>query len=96
MREPGGRLSFYVADTGIGMSTEELDVALTPFGQVDGVLNRKHQGTGLGLPLARSLTELHGGAMHVESESGVGTRFAVTLPASRVVDDLLAPRAANG
>ncbi|MEQ9640000.1 MAG: ATP-binding protein [Alphaproteobacteria bacterium] len=96
MRAAGGGLSFYVADTGIGMSAAEIEIALTPFGQVDGVLNRKHQGTGLGLPLARSLTELHGGEMAIVSDSGVGTRVTFTLPPVRVSADIEAPKVAAG
>src|ERR1700759_2005773 len=52
-----------VADTGIGMSAAELDVAFSHYGQVDSRIARKHQGTGLGLPISRALVELHGGAL---------------------------------
>ena len=69
-----------VADTGIGMTAEEVQIALTPFGQVDTRLERKYEGTGLGLPLARSLVELHGGTLKVESEMGTGTKVRVKLP----------------
>ena len=69
-----------VADTGIGMTPDEIQIALTPFGQVDTRLERKHDGTGLGLPLARSLVELHGGSLKVESEKGAGTKVRVKLP----------------
>jgi signal transduction histidine kinase len=79
-----GGISFEVRDTGIGMTPDEVMVALEPFGQVDARLSREHEGTGLGLPLARRLAELHGGSLRVESEKGEGTRVIVTLPASRV------------
>jgi two-component system cell cycle sensor histidine kinase PleC len=69
------------------MSAAEIEIALTPFGQVDGVLSRKHQGTGLGLPLARSLAELHGGELIVVSTPGEGTTVTLTLPAERVFND---------
>jgi signal transduction histidine kinase/HAMP domain-containing protein len=69
-----------VADTGIGMTPDEIQIALTPFGQVDTRLERKYDGTGLGLPLARSLVELHGGSLKVESEKGAGTKVRVKLP----------------
>jgi len=69
-----------VADTGIGMSPQDIQVALTPFGQVDNRLERKYEGTGLGLPLAKSLVELHGGALDIESVIGQGTRITVRLP----------------
>src|SRR3546814_6523167 len=62
-----------VADSGIGMSPEQIAVAVQPFGQVDNSLSRAHAGTGLGLPLARRLMELHGGALDLPSAPGPGT-----------------------
>ncbi len=76
----GVRIS--IADTGIGMSPEELAVALQPFGQVESSMTRRHQGTGLGLPLTKALVEGQGGRMHVESERGEGTRVDIWLPAA--------------
>ena len=73
-------ISIEVADTGIGMSAEEIVKALEPYGQVESDLSKKHKGTGLGLPLVRSLAELHGGSMRVESERGKGTTVTVFLP----------------
>ena len=69
-----------VADTGIGMSDEELRVALEVFGQPDSTVARRHQGSGLGLPIAVRLAELHGGSLIVRSEKGCGTVVTVTLP----------------
>ncbi|HTT99791.1 MAG TPA: ATP-binding protein [Rhizomicrobium sp.] len=69
-----------VSDTGIGMTAEEIQIALTPFGQVDNRLERKYEGTGLGLPLAQSLTELHGGTLTIGSEPGRGTTVLVRFP----------------
>jgi PAS domain S-box-containing protein len=69
-----------VADTGIGMSAEEIVKALEPYGQVESDLSKKHKGSGLGLPLAKSLAELHGGSMRVQSERGKGTMVTVFLP----------------
>nr|MCH9764906.1 HAMP domain-containing histidine kinase [Alphaproteobacteria bacterium] len=69
-----------VRDTGAGMTEEELRTAQTPFGQVDGGRNRMHEGTGLGLPIAKALTELHGGELRITSEKGTGTEAAVILP----------------
>jgi two-component system cell cycle sensor histidine kinase PleC len=69
-----------VGDNGIGMSSQDLDVALQPFGQVDNRLERKYEGTGLGLPLTRAFVELHGGMMRFESARDQGTRVYVTFP----------------
>ncbi len=74
-----------VADTGIGIAAEDIPKALTRFGQIDGELGRKYEGSGLGLPLAKSLVELHGGALEVESEVDVGTSVTVRFPATRIV-----------
>lgn len=76
-----------VEDSGIGMTPEEIEVALTPFGQVDSRLARRFPGTGLGLPLASGLTRLHGGTLTVDSRPNEGTRMEVRLPAERVLRD---------
>ncbi len=77
-------LSIAVSDTGIGMSEDEIETALSTFGQIDSGLNRKHEGTGLGLPLTKKLVELHGGKITVKSKKGEGTSVMVTLPKERV------------
>jgi signal transduction histidine kinase/HAMP domain-containing protein len=69
-----------VGDNGIGMSAEDMDVAMQPFGQVDNRLERKYEGTGLGLPLTRAFVELHGGVMRFESARDQGTRVLVNFP----------------
>ncbi|MEZ5776235.1 MAG: HAMP domain-containing sensor histidine kinase [Hyphomicrobiaceae bacterium] len=74
------RVRIAVRDTGIGMSREDMRVALMPFGQVDGTRARRREGTGLGLPIAKALVELHGGEFLVESERGKGTEISVLLP----------------
>jgi signal transduction histidine kinase len=79
-----GSLTILVRDTGIGIAKENIASALTPFGQVESAMSRKHQGTGLGLPLAKCLAELHGGGIALESEIGVGTTVTFQLPAQRV------------
>ncbi len=71
---------FTVEDTGIGMSAEEIPVALAPFGQIDRGLNRKYDGAGLGLPLTKRLVELHGGKFEIDSTPGAGTTVRVFLP----------------
>jgi signal transduction histidine kinase len=73
-------ISIEVADTRIGMSAEEIAKALEPYGQVESDLSKKHKGTGLGLPLVKSLAELHGGSMRVEEPAGKGTTVTVFLP----------------
>jgi signal transduction histidine kinase len=78
-------LSFTVADTGIGMSPDEIVKALEIFGQVDNAIIKKYEGTGLGLPLAQRLVELHGGRLVIESVKGAGTAIVVHLPLERVV-----------
>jgi signal transduction histidine kinase/HAMP domain-containing protein len=84
----GPGITVCVGDDGIGMSEDDIRVALEPFGQVDNRLERRYEGTGLGLPLTQSLVELHGGTLRVESEPGRGTRVSVGLPALK--DDALA------
>jgi signal transduction histidine kinase len=84
-QEADGGFAVIVADTGIGMSDEELGVAMEPFGQVENSLARSYEGTGLGLPLARRMTEMHGGRLTPRSVKGVGTSVEVYLPASRIL-----------
>jgi PAS domain S-box-containing protein len=78
-----GEIAITVADTGIGMAPEDIPRALQPFGQIDNSLSRPHGGTGLGLPLALRLVELHGGTMTITSTLGRGTTVIVTLPPER-------------
>jgi len=94
-RTAGGGVEFEVRDTGLGMTPAEIEIALEPFGQVDAGTTRRREGTGLGLPLAQRLTELHGGSLRIASERGRGTRMVVELPASRVSSDRLAPLVAG-
>jgi signal transduction histidine kinase len=81
---PGGDVVLSVIDSGIGMTETEVQIALEPFGQVDSALSRSYQGTGLGLPLAVRLMELHGGRLEVTSIKGKGTAVRATIPAKRV------------
>lgn len=74
---------FQVTDTGIGIAREDISKALAPFSQIDSALNRKYEGTGLGLPLTKALAELHGGSLDLRSEVGVGTVATVRFPAER-------------
>jgi len=79
-----GELILSVTDTGIGMREEDIEKALSAFGQIDGDLSKKESGTGLGLTLVKQLTELHGGYIVVESEVDKGTTVHVHFPAERV------------
>ncbi|HUB84953.1 MAG TPA: ATP-binding protein, partial [Rhizomicrobium sp.] len=84
--QDGDRVVAEIADTGIGMSEADIEVALTPFAQVDNRLERKYEGTGLGLPLAKSLIELHGGVLEIQSARGAGTTVRVRLPAAAAME----------
>ena len=84
-RVDGGCATFSVRDTGIGMTAEQIPLVLKPFIQVDSSLARRYEGTGLGLPLAKSLIELHGGRLNIESTPGRGTTVTVSLPANRLL-----------
>ncbi|HXS06341.1 MAG TPA: HAMP domain-containing sensor histidine kinase [Rhizomicrobium sp.] len=79
-----GAYEVAVRDTGVGMSEAEISHALTPFGQNENQLSRKHEGTGLGLPLAKAMLELHGGSLKMTSVKDQGTTVTLTLPADRV------------
>ena len=79
-----GEIELEIADSGIGMSPEDIKRAVTRFGQVEDGLARRHQGIGLGLPLARSLTELLGGTMRITSARGHGTTVVLVFPPDRM------------
>jgi PAS domain S-box-containing protein len=83
--EPSGALLVSVADTGIGIALENIEKVVRPFGQVAGDLTRNHSGTGLGLALVKSLTELHGGRFALESEVGKGTTAKLWFPTTRLL-----------
>jgi signal transduction histidine kinase/HAMP domain-containing protein len=98
--EKGGSVSLYarsiedsvvvtVADTGIGMDPEDVEIAFQPFGQVDNRLERRYEGTGLGLPLTRALVDLHKGSLVIDSARGHGTRITLSFPRA-VARELLA------
>ncbi len=78
-RAPDG-IIVSVRDTGVGMTAEEIAVALTPFGQVDASHARWREGTGLGLPIARALVQLHGGELKIRSRKGCGHHGGGDLP----------------
>jgi PAS domain S-box-containing protein len=78
-----GAVSISVVDHGIGMEAAEIETAMSRFGQVASTWTRRHDGTGLGLPLAIGLTELHGGRLTIRSSKGIGTTVTVTFPRER-------------
>jgi signal transduction histidine kinase len=83
LRLRGGGVAIAVIDHGIGMDAQEVALASTRFGQVASALSRRHAGTGLGLPLAIGLVELHGGRLSIESTKGSGTTVTIAFPADR-------------
>jgi PAS domain S-box-containing protein len=101
---PGGRITLAaradasndlvieVTDDGIGIAPENLAKVMTPFGQVENALSREHMGTGLGLPLAKQLIELHGGTLGLESAPDIGTTVTIRLP-GRIGTQAAAPKA---
>jgi PAS domain S-box-containing protein len=73
------------ADTGVGMREEDIAKALKPFTQIDNSYARRHDGTGLGLPLVQKLIEMHQGKLHIKSAPGEGTTVSLFLPRERVL-----------
>ena len=80
----GAQLCLEVRDTGIGISAADIPKALERFSQVDGRLSRKHDGAGLGLPMAKQFMELHGGTLDLASTPGLGTQVRIAFPARRL------------
>ncbi|HUL06542.1 MAG TPA: PAS domain-containing protein [Candidatus Acidoferrum sp.] len=87
-RMAGEDLEIEVTDTGIGIAKEDIAKALSPFGQIDSALSRRHAGTGLGLPLTKRLVEAHGARFSLVSDFGTGTTVTIAFPPER----LLPPR----
>lgn len=80
-RSATGYAEIRVSDSGIGMTPADIRAAFMPFGQVDSMLSRRHAGTGLGLPLAKAMTELNHGQLEVTSTPGEGTVVTLRFPA---------------
>jgi two-component system cell cycle sensor histidine kinase PleC len=79
-RTPDGGVTIAVADTGPGMSPDQVAISFRNFGQVQSSYARMQEGTGLGLPIARGLARQHGGDVHLETAPGAGTTAFLTLP----------------
>ena len=85
MRTNSGGVAVLIRDSGVGMTPDEIAIAMTPFGQVDGGRARWREGTGLGLPIAKALVDLHGGEIEIRSVKGEGTEVAIILPSRNTV-----------
>ncbi len=81
---PSGEMVIMLADTGIGLSKDQIARALEPFGQIENALNRTGEGTGLGLPLVQAMIEAHGGRLDIASTPGEGTTTSLIFPAHRL------------
>jgi len=90
----GAEMAVSITDTGIGIAPEDIPKAFERFRQIDSALSRKYEGSGLGLPLARQLMELHGGRLVLESKLHQGTTVTVYFPAERVLDERIEPAVA--
>ncbi len=84
-RHADGSLWLSVQDTGIGIARQHHKLVFEPFEQVDNIRSRRYPGTGLGLPLAKKIIELHGGGVTLESELAEGSKITLRLPAGRVL-----------
>lgn len=76
-------IQIIIEDSGAGMTQEEIQKAMEPFGQANSGMDRKHEGTGLGLPLTFGLVELHEGEMSIQSQKGSGTKIVIDFPPER-------------
>jgi len=82
--EETGDLKIAVCDTGIGIEPHLISKVMEPFGQAEGPMARSFGGTGLGLPITKSLVELHGGTLHLDSKPGEGTCVTIGMPEWRL------------
>ncbi|ARJ64839.1 PAS domain-containing sensor histidine kinase [Magnetospirillum sp. ME-1] len=88
---PDGGLELHVADSGIGMTEDEIAQAMEPFVQVDARIARRHEGTGLGLPMVVAIMEMHGGSVTIRSQPSQGTTVTVAFPPARVFSAVPTP-----
>ncbi len=79
-------LNIRIRDTGIGIRAQDIPLVVQPFYRVNSVLDSTHQGAGLGLPFAKSVVDLHGGVLVIESEFGCGTTVTISLPRPQRAD----------
>lgn len=83
-RNEAGEAVLTVKDTGVGIAKSDVEKVLSPFGQVENALSRKNAGAGLGLALVKSMIEMHGGRVQIDSELGAGAAISLIFPAARV------------
>ena len=81
-----GSLEIIVNDSGIGISSDHLKRVLEPFEQAENIMTRSHEGLGLGLPLAKLMTEAHGGMLKLESRERIGTKVIIRFPKERIFE----------
>ena len=81
-----GSLEFVISDNGVGINADQITRVLEPFEQAENIMTRTHDGLGLGLPLAKLMTEAHGGSMKITSEPGLGTRVIIRLPKELIIE----------
>jgi two-component system cell cycle sensor histidine kinase PleC len=93
-----GAFAIWVSDSGIGIAPENIPVVMAPFGQVENDLTRQYEGTGLGLPLVKSLIEMHGGRFEIQSALNEGTTIRAEFPpppSARALAEATSPAAAS-
>jgi signal transduction histidine kinase len=95
-RDDEGNVLLRVIDTGIGIAAEDMPKVFTAFGQIDNAWSRRYEGTGLGIPLAKAMIELHDGTLTIASNVGSGTVVTVKLPRERVLRGNLRLAATSG
>ncbi len=95
-RDDDGDVLISVVDTGIGIAADDMPKVFTAFGQIDNAWSRRYEGTGLGIPLAKAMIELHDGALTIASNVGSGTVVTVKLPRERVLRGNLRLAASSG
>ncbi|MGE0117930.1 MAG: sensor histidine kinase [Dongiaceae bacterium] len=96
VRDDEGNVLIRVSDTGIGIAAEDMPKVFTAFGQIDNAWSRRYEGTGLGIPLAKAMIELHDGTLTIASNVGSGTVVTVKLPRERVLRGNLRLAATSG
>ena len=89
-------LTVSVSDDGVGISSQDQARVFRPFEQAENNLDRTHEGTGLGLALCKSLVELHGGHIELESEEGLGTTITFHIPQDTFEKNEMEPAALTG